>query len=86
MTKILYVFMSFSHLLLYASAYSFPVLQRIFVALLCRVIFYLLTVCHSFSPQSFHDGLYNVSHIVNDCIVFLSTIVFHLFKLYVLHL
>jgi hypothetical protein len=35
---------------------------------------------------SFYDVLYNVLQIVNDYIMFLSTIVFHLFKLYVLHL
>jgi hypothetical protein len=35
--KILYVFMSFSHLLLYASAYSFPVLRLIFIAFPCVI-------------------------------------------------
>jgi hypothetical protein len=57
--------MSFSHLLLYASAYSFPVLRGIFVAFPC-VIF----LVNCFSPESFYDGLYNVLQIDNDYVVF----------------
>jgi hypothetical protein len=77
--------MSFSHLLLYASAYSFPVLRHIFVAFPC-VIFIVVNCLPFLLTCSFYDGLYNVFQIVNDYAVFLSTIVFHLFKLYVLHL
>ena len=45
--KIPYVFMSFCHLLLSASAYSFPVLRHIFFFFHTTLFFQLLTVCHS---------------------------------------